>query len=128
MTSKGPKRALNSLRWLNKLEHLGWQLDSIVLDPPASRRAAARSQALVVELPVLTHLERGIREAFARQDSRWTALLGNWLVGVGVLRYRHIQRAQMVRLSRSTLYMPLPQREAGEQARRLRFLHPIAAH
>ena len=77
MTSKGPKRALNALRWLNKLEHLGWQLDSIVLDPPASRRAAARSQGLVVEPPMLTHLERGIREAFARQDSRWTALLGN---------------------------------------------------
>ena len=62
--SKGPKRALNSLRWLNKLGHLGWQLDAIVLDPPASRRAAARSQALVVEPPMLTHLERGIKEAF----------------------------------------------------------------
>ena len=111
--SKGPKRALNSLRWLNKLGHLGWQLDSIVLDPPASRRAAARSQALVVEPPMLTHLERGIKEAFTRQDPRWTAMLGSWLVGVGVLRYRHIQRAQMVRLSRSTMYCHCPK---GKQA------------
>ena len=110
--SKGPKRALNSLRWLNKLGHLGWQLDSIVLDPPASR-AAAGSQALVVEPPMLTHLERGIKEAFTRQDPCWTALLGSWLVGVGVLRYRHIQRAQMVRLSRSTLYCHCPR---GKQA------------
>ena len=62
---------------------------------------------------MLTHLERGIKEAFTRQDSRWTALLGNWLVGVGVLRYRHIQRAQMVRLSRSTLYCHCPR---GKQA------------
>ena len=83
--SKGPKRALNSLRWLNKLGHLGWQLDSIALDPPASRRAAARSQALVVEPPMLTHLERGIKEAFTRQDPRWTAMLGSWLVGAGYI-------------------------------------------
>ena len=111
--SKGPKRALNSLRWLNKLGHLGWQLDAIVLDPPASRRAAARSQALVVEPPMLTHLERGIKEAFTRQDPRWTAMLGSWIVGVGVLRYRHVQRAQMVRLSRSTMYCHCPK---GKQA------------
>ena len=124
--SKGPKRALNSLRWLNKLGHLGWQLDAIVLDPPASRRAAARSQALVVEPPMLTHLERGVKEAFTRQDPRWTAMLGSWIVGVGVLRYRHVQRAQMVRLSRSTLYCHCPK---GKQAsKRDGFDFSIAVH
>ena len=126
--SRGPKRALNSLRWLSKLGHLGWQLDSIVLDPPASRRAAARSQALVVEPPMLTHLERGIKEAFRPSGPSLDRLAGQLVGGRrGTTLSPHSEGPDGEAVPLYAV-LSLPQREAGEQTRWLRLLHPLAVH
>ena len=37
-------------------------------------------------------------------NERWTALLGNWLIAVGCLRYRHVLRASPRRISMSTMH------------------------
>ena len=117
-------QACIELASLVELGHLGWQLDSIVLDPPASRRAAARSQALVVEPPMLTHLERGVKEAFARQDPRWE--VGWWAYrGTTLSPHPESSNGEAVPLY---AVLPLPARQASEQTRRFRFLHSFAVH
>ena len=37
-------------------------------------------------------------------DARWTALLGQWLVGVGVLRYEHLNLSSVLKITPSTVH------------------------
>ena len=37
-------------------------------------------------------------------DTRWTALLGQWLVGVGVLRYKHLNLSTVLKITPSTVH------------------------
>ena len=37
-------------------------------------------------------------------DARWTALLGQWLVGVGVLRYKHLNLSTVLKITPSTVH------------------------
>ena len=37
-------------------------------------------------------------------DARWTALLGQWLVGVGVLRYKHLNLSSVLKITPSTVH------------------------
>ena len=53
---------------------------------------------------MLQFLEEQIQEQAEHRVPKWTALLANWIVAVGVVRHRHIGRSYPVRLSRSTLH------------------------
>ena len=37
-------------------------------------------------------------------DARWSALLGSWFIGLGVLRYRHIQRGKPLKITESMMH------------------------
>ena len=59
---------------------------------------------MVVEPPLLPHLEDRISAMCKAGDARWTALLGQWLVGVGVLRYKHLNLSTVLKITPSTVH------------------------
>lgn len=60
--------------------------------------------AIVVAPPMLAFTEETIERMQSAGNERWTALLGNWLIAVGCLRYRHVLRASPRRISMSTMH------------------------
>ena len=67
-------------------------------------KAVGEQQAMVVEPPLLSHLEDRISAMCKAGDARWTALLGQWLVGVGVLRYKHLNLSTVLKITPSTVH------------------------
>ena len=59
---------------------------------------------MVVEPPLVSHLEDRIAAMCKAGDARWTALLGQWLVGVGVLRYKHPNLSPVLKITPSTVH------------------------
>ena len=60
----------------------------------------ARSQAVVVEPPMLLTLEGKIIEMQQARDPAWTAALSSWLVAAGCLRFKHLSLSSPVKISR----------------------------
>lgn len=110
-----PSRALASLKWLVKNGELRWPMKHVSIPASVSTRQPRR-QAPVVLPPMIGHLEECIINRQAINDPTWLALLGSWMVAMGVLRYRHIQRANPRKVTLSYLHAHCPK---GKQ-RRLR--------
>ena len=108
-----PCRALNSLRWLCKHGQLGWDVSSLVA-PTSRSRKANKTQALVVLPPMFPFLEERVEQLWQVQDVRWSSLLASWIVGAGCLRYKHVQRSVIRKLSKSTIHCKCTK---GKQAR-----------
>ena len=92
-----------SLRWLVKQAKLPLDLSAVQLPARPSKPSKA-GQAAVAEPPMLPTLEDMIVSKYKANDPAWSALLGSWLTGTGVLRYKHIMRSQPRRLSHSTFH------------------------
>ena len=110
-----PTRSLNALRWLSKHGDLAWPLHRVTV-PAVKVSKKKKGQAVVVGPPMLGYLEEQIEGLFKAGDQTWPALLGSWLVAVGVLRYKHISRSVPKKVSLSTFHAHCPR---GKQ-RRLR--------
>ena len=97
-----PTRGLQALRWISKNAQLQWTLPELrrVKQP----KAVGEQQAMVVEPPLLSHLEDRISAMCKAGDARWTALLGQWLVGVGVLRCKHLNLSTVLKITPSTVH------------------------
>ena len=67
-------------------------------------KAAGEQQAMVVEPPLVSHLEDRIAAMCKAGDARRTALLGQWLVGVGVLRHKHLNLSSVLKITPSTVH------------------------
>ena len=76
------------MRWLNNQGKLGWPLDRFTAPEPKDKTQQKHQQAIVLEPPMLAHLEEKIERLQRVKDPAWMALLGSWLVGAGWLRYR----------------------------------------
>ena len=98
-----PSRALASLKWLVKNGELRWPMKHVSIPASVSTRQPRR-QAPVVLPPMIGHLEECIINRQAINDPTWLALLGSWMVAMGVLRYRHIQRASPRKVTLSYVY------------------------
>ena len=96
-----PTRGLQALRWISKNAQLQWTLPELrrVKQP----KAVGEQQAMVVEPPLLSHLEDRILAMCRARDARWT-LLGQWLVGVGVLRYKRLNLSTVLKITPSTVH------------------------
>lgn len=102
-STTAPSRALNSLKWLNKHGHLGW--DVVDLTCPASiRPRSKRGQAAVISPPMLMFLEEQAEQMCRSGEDRWSCLLGSWMVAAGCMRYRHLTRSTPRRVSMSTFH------------------------
>eukprot|EP00435_Cladocopium_sp_Y103_P041799 s2906_g11.t1 len=102
--TEAPVRALNGLRWLVKNGNLGWPLSGVRTPVPTDQKTKKKSQAVVVEPPMMSFLEDQIEEHFRLGNSNWRRLLGTWLVAQGCLRYRHVSLSTPVKLTLSTLH------------------------
>lgn len=87
-----PSRALAALKWIVKNGDLGWPLHHASIPTTVSRKRL-RSQAPVVAPPMLGHLEDTIVGCCGINDPEWLCLMGSWMVAVGVLRHRHLERS-----------------------------------
>ena len=95
-----PTRALNALRWLCKHSGAPWEVARLRISPELKKKATStKSQALVVEPGMLQLLEERIESMCRGGDPRWTCLLGSWLVATGCLRYQHLRRSTVRRIS-----------------------------
>ena len=102
-----PTRSLNSLRWLARQGDLPWQLHRVTV-PAVRVRKRKKGQAVVVCPPMLGFLEERIEGCYKTGDPAWSALLGSWLIAVGVLRYKHICRSVPRKISMSTFHGHCP--------------------
>eukprot|EP00435_Cladocopium_sp_Y103_P030945 s870_g7.t1 len=102
--TEAPVRALNGLRWLVKNGNLGWPLSGVRTPVPTEQKTKKKSQAVVVEPPMMSFLEDQIEENFRLGNSNWRRLLGSWLVAQGCLRYRHVSLSTPVKLTLSTIH------------------------
>ncbi|CAE7366109.1 clpC [Symbiodinium natans] len=100
--TKAPSRSLQALRWANKNATLQWLIPELRL--AKQPQAGKKQQALGVEPPLLSHLEERIVALCRAGDARWTALLGQWLVGAGVLRYKHLHLSTVLKITASTVH------------------------
>ena len=85
-------RALAALKWIVKNGDLCWPLHHASIPTTVSRKRL-RSQAPVVAPPMLGHLEDTIVGCCGINDPEWLCLMGSWMVAVGVLRHRHLERS-----------------------------------
>ena len=103
--TKGPYRAYYSLKWFSKHGRLGWDFSDV---PPPERKTpvvkAKPDQAVAVEPPMIVALEERVQSLYEAGDPRWRGLLSSWMVCFGVLRYKHIERARMVKLTPVTMH------------------------
>lgn len=111
--TSAPCRSLNSLRWLCRHGQLEWDVTSLVAPTHRSRKPT-KGQALVVLPPMFPYLEERVEQLWKVQDERWTCLLASWIVSAGCLRYKHVQRSTIRKLSRSTIHCKCAK---GKQAR-----------
>ena len=101
--TEGP-RAFNSLRWISRRGQPNWPLEGIQSAPTTGSRKQRRSQAVMVEPPMLCFLEDMIEDFFRLNNANWRRLLGCWLVGQGCLRYRRLSLSTPVKLTVLTLH------------------------
>ena len=118
-----PCRALNSLRWLCKHGQLGWDVSSLVA-PTSRSRKADKTQALVVLPPMFPFLEERVEQLWQVQDVRWSSLLASWIVGAGCLRYKHVQRSVIRKLSKSTIHCKCTKGKQARQRTEISFCLP----
>ena len=111
--TSAPCRALASLRWLCRQGQMSWDLSALTA-PTARSRHPNKEQALVVVPPMWPFLEERVEQLWRVNDEQWTCLLAAWIIGAGCLRYKHVQRATLRKLSRSTLHCKCPK---GKQSR-----------
>ena len=76
-----PTQRLQALRWISKNAQLQWTLPELrrVKQP----KAAGEKQAMVVEPPLVSHLEDRVAAMCKAGDARWTALFGAVACGSG---------------------------------------------
>ena len=109
-----PSRALQSLKWLSNQGKTKWELAGLQVPKQSSERKKAKSQATVIEPPMVPFLEEKVQAMYESGNALWTAALGSWIVGTGVLRYQHVVRSYPLRLSRSTVHAHCPK---GKQSK-----------
>ena len=99
-----PARATQSLRWLTKQARVDLGLG--MLAPPAgqARQAGPRGQAAVVEPLMLLKMGQRMEELYTQGDDRWQALLAAWMLYGGVLRHKHLTRAEVRKVTMSTVH------------------------
>jgi hypothetical protein len=68
---------LKALRWLSRQGQLEWPLEGIQHAPTAGTRKQQRSQAVVIEPPMLSYLEDAIEENVRLNNTNWRRLLGS---------------------------------------------------
>ena len=109
-----PSRALQSLKWLTNQGKTQWELAGLQVPKQTSERKKAKTQATVIEPPMVPFLEEKVQAMYESGNALWTAALGSWIVGTGVLRYQHVVRSYPLRISHSTVHAHCPK---GKQSR-----------
>ena len=101
--TSAPVRALNSLKWLSKQGSLNWPLSHVAL-PVRTQTREPRGQAVAVSPLMLAELEEHIERRWELNDETWTCLLASWMVAVGVVRHRHLERSTPRKWTRSFVH------------------------
>ncbi|CAE7417062.1 clpC [Symbiodinium sp. CCMP2592] len=102
--SAAPHRcAVAGLRWAAKQAELTWKIPDA---PRTEQRRKPRDerQATLAEPPMLVHLEKVIEERCIMGDPRWTAMLGQWMQASSCMRYAHLRRSEVLRITGSTVH------------------------
>ncbi len=101
--TSAPTRALNALKWLSKQGSLNWPLHHVSM-PAKVARENPRGQAIAVSPVMLAELEENIERRWELSDDAWTCLLASWIIAVGVLRHRHLERSSPRKMTRGFVH------------------------
>ena len=101
--TSAPTRALNALKWLSKQGSLNWPLTHVTM-PAKVEKKRSRGQAIAVSPVMLAELEEHIERRWELNDESWTCLLASWIIAVGVLRHRHLERSSPRKMTRGFVH------------------------
>ena len=75
-----PARALQSLKWLTNQGKTQWELAGLQVPKHSSERKKAKTQATVIEPPMVPFLEEKVQAMYESGNALWTAALdpGSW--------------------------------------------------
>ena len=99
-----PTRALTSLKWLVRHGSLAWELTHLQA-PKKIPKAQQRAQAAVVLPPMLAHLEEQIELQHRMNNPNWLALVGSWVIAMGVVRHKHLSRSLPRRITLAYVHL-----------------------
>ena len=102
--TSAPSRALPALRWFVKHAGVAWSVGELIA-PDRVRRAAYGEKKAVAALPwMASRLEEKIVAAQGASDPLWIPSLRAWLAAFGCIRFGHLERSVVERISQSTVH------------------------
>ena len=116
---KAPSRVLPALQFLSKNLHVQMDLHLAKQLRSASKSAIGQGdkQAPVAQPILIQRLEDSITHAIGNHDPEWPALCGAWVMAMGCVRWEHIQRSRLLKVTASTmLFECLRGKQRGRRA------------
>ena len=102
--STAPSRVHNSLRWMVRNLHL--RLPAMHLLAPGAKQARLgheAGQAAVIEPSMLWQVEAMMVGMLKAGHEAWLCVFALWAQAMGCLRFRHVQRSMLVKLTGSSM-------------------------
>jgi hypothetical protein len=102
--STAPARVHNSLRWMVRNLHL--RLPAMHLLAPGAKQARLgheAGQAAVIEPSMLWQVEAMMVGMLKAGHEAWLCVFALWAQAMGCLRFRHVQRSMLVKLTGSSM-------------------------
>ena len=104
MQSRSQSRVLPALRWIQKNLYVDFDLIFCVSGRPRSSTLGhGAKKSPVAEPAMIWCLEEALQASCEAKDPSWTALAGAWLQAFGCIRWQHLQRSVMTKLSQHTV-------------------------
>eukprot|EP00438_Fugacium_kawagutii_P015958 Skav227095 [mRNA] locus=scaffold199:2660:6188:+ [translate_table: standard] len=96
-----PSRVIPALQFLFKNMFVSLDLSLVLALRKATKSAVGigQRQAPVVQPILLAHLEQALTDAIRSSNAKWTGFYAIWCVAMGCVRWAHVQRSRLQRLT-----------------------------
>ena len=105
-SNSAPQRVMQAFLWMQRNLHLDWDfsLCRMKRKRQGNRYGVGAKQAPTAEMTMFVELERVLQSAAEHSSSRWLALFGAWCQVLGAVRYQHLQRSILWKVTSQTCF------------------------
>ena len=102
---KAPSRVLPALQFMARNLHYAVDLGLAKQLRTTAKSALGQGdkQAPVAQPVLLRRLEESLHNAITQHDPEWLALFGAWVMAMGCVRWEHIQRSRLLKVTAHTM-------------------------
>ena len=102
---KAPSRVLPALQFMSRNLHYAVDLGLAKQLRTTAKSALGQGdkQAPVAQPVLLRRLEESLHNAIDQHDPEWLALFGAWVMAMGCVRWEHIQRSRLLKVTTHTM-------------------------